>query len=61
MADAGSLLKQTARYLSTRRVQSDGRALVLSHAIADAHPAFADEVLNAGRRTRADETPLTAP
>lgn len=36
-------------------------ALVLSRAIADADPAFADEILEAGRRTLADETPPTAP
>jgi TetR/AcrR family transcriptional repressor of nem operon len=36
-------------------------ALVLSRAIADADPAFADEILEAGRRMVADETPPTAP
>jgi TetR/AcrR family transcriptional repressor of nem operon len=36
-------------------------ALVLSRAIADADPAFADKILEAGRRTLADETPPTAP
>jgi TetR/AcrR family transcriptional repressor of nem operon len=36
-------------------------ALVLSRAIADADPAFADEILEAGRRTLADERPPTAP
>ncbi len=36
-------------------------ALVLSRAIADADPAFADEILEAGRRMLADETPPTAP
>ncbi|CAD6553094.1 hypothetical protein LMG28727_05473 [Paraburkholderia kirstenboschensis] len=36
-------------------------ALVLSRAVADADPAFADEILEAGRRMLADETPPTAP
>ncbi|XUW91152.1 TetR/AcrR family transcriptional regulator [Burkholderia sp. M6-3] len=36
-------------------------ALVLSRAIADADPAFADEILEAGCRTLADETPPTGP
>jgi len=60
IATEGATAEQTRRDAIAAFSQMVG-ALVLSPAIAGADPAFADEILDAGRRALVDGTPPTAP
>lgn len=60
IASEGATAEQTRRDAIAAFSQTVG-ALVLSRAIAGADPAFADEILDAARRTLVGGTPPTAP